>query len=91
MEEGIYRHGLGRDGGAQVMKKDGWYYLLCAEGGTGYSHASIVCRSKSIWGPYEVSPYSLLISTKYAPDSPLQKCGHARFLHTLPRRPVCFS
>lgn len=68
--------------GPQVIKKDGWYYLLCAEGGTGYSHASVVCRSRSIWGPYEVSPYTPLISTKYAPESPLQKCGHASFLHT---------
>lgn len=66
--------------GPQIIKKDSWYYLLCAEGGTGYSHASVVCRSRNIEGPYEVSPYSPLISTKYAPESYLQKCGHASFI-----------
>lgn len=74
--------GWGLTEGPQIMKKDGWYYLLCAEGGTGFSHASVVCRSRNIWGPYEISPYTPLISTRFAPDSPLQKCGHASFLKT---------
>lgn len=72
--------GWGLTEGPQIMKKDGWYYLLCAEGGTGFSHASVVCRSRDIWGPYEISPYTPLISTRFAPESPLQKCGHASFL-----------
>jgi xylan 1,4-beta-xylosidase len=65
--------------GPQIMKKDGWYYLLCAAGGTGYSHAATVARSRRIWGPYEDSPVMPLISTRYAPYSPLKKCGHACF------------
>ncbi len=72
--------GWGLTEGPQIMKKDGWYYLLCAEGGTGFSHASVVCRSRDIWGPYEISPYTPFISTRFAPQSPLQKCGHASFL-----------
>lgn len=72
--------GWGLTEGPQIIKKDGWYYLLCAEGGTGFSHASVVCRSQSLWGPYEISPYTPLISTRFAPRSPLQKCGHASFL-----------
>lgn len=72
--------GWGLTEGPQMMKKDGWYYLLCAEGGTGFSHASVVCRSRDLWGPYELSPYTPLISTRFAPESPLQKCGHASFL-----------
>ncbi|MDO5292720.1 MAG: glycoside hydrolase family 43 protein [bacterium] len=81
-QQKIIFHGTewGTTEGPQIIKKDGWYYLLCAEGGTGYSHASVVCRAKKIDGPYEVSPYSPLISTKYAPKSYLQKCGHASFL-----------
>lgn len=73
--------GWGLTEGPQIIKKDGWYYLLCAEGGTGFSHASSVCRSRNLWGPYEISPYTPLISTRFAPESPLQKCGHASFLH----------
>ena len=30
-----------------------WYYLLMAEGGTGYYHCVTVARSKSVWGPFE--------------------------------------
>lgn len=74
--------GWGLTEGPQILKKDGWYYLLCAEGGTGYSHASVLCRSRSVWGEYEISPYTPLISTRFAPDWPLQKCGHASFLQT---------
>ena len=74
--------GWGLVEGPQIIKREGWYYLLCAEGGTGFSHASTVARSHSIWGPYEISPYTPLISTRFAPDSPLQKCGHASFLQT---------
>lgn len=72
--------GWGLTEGPQMIKKDGWYYLLCAEGGTGFSHASVVCRSREVFGPYEISPYTPLISTRFALESSLQKCGHASFL-----------
>ncbi|WP_261806305.1 glycoside hydrolase family 43 protein [Lapidilactobacillus luobeiensis] len=68
---------LGVCEGPQIVKKDGWYYLWCAAGGTGYSHAETVARSKNIFGPFSLSPYQPLISTKYHDDWPLQKCGHA--------------
>lgn len=71
---------LGVCEGPQLMKKDGWYYLLCAAGGTGYSHASTVHRSKNVLGPYEISPYHPLLTTKDDPTNPLQKSGHASFV-----------
>ncbi|HUQ11330.1 MAG TPA: glycoside hydrolase family 43 protein [Steroidobacteraceae bacterium] len=55
------------NGGADPSKKpiwiegphlyfiNGWYYLMCAEGGTGFDHSEVVFRSKSVWGPY--APY----------------------------------
>jgi xylan 1,4-beta-xylosidase len=66
--------------GAQIFKKDGYYYLLCAEGGTGYKHSSTILRSKSVWGPFEKSPYWPLISARDTPEHPLQKAGHACFI-----------
>lgn len=39
--------------GPHIYKKDGWYYLLIAEGGTGHTHSITVARSKSLTGPYE--------------------------------------
>lgn len=37
-----------------------WYYLLAAEGGTGYEHTITCARSRNIWGPYEDCPHLLL-------------------------------
>ena len=37
---------LGVCEGPQILKKDGWYYLLCAAGGTGYLHAATVAQSR---------------------------------------------
>lgn len=71
---------LGVCEGPQILKKDGWYYLLCAAGGTGYSHAATVARAKSLDGPWEDSPYMPLMTTKDDPSNPLQKSGHACFL-----------
>lgn len=39
--------------GPHLYKKDGFYYLLIAEGGTEHHHAITVSKSKSIFGPYE--------------------------------------
>jgi xylan 1,4-beta-xylosidase len=64
---------LGVAEGPQILKKDGWYYLLTAAGGTGYKHAAVVARSKSVWGPYAVSPYHPLLTSAPYPGNPLQK------------------
>lgn len=76
----FYGTDLGVCEGPQLLKRNGYYYLLCAAGGTGYSHASTVCRSKDIMGPYEQSPYHPLLTTKTDPKNPLQKSGHASFI-----------
>jgi xylan 1,4-beta-xylosidase len=73
--------GLGVAEGPQILKKDGWYYLVTAAGGTGYRHAAVVARSRSVWGPYAVSPFHPLLTSAQSPDNPLQKAGHASFLH----------
>lgn len=61
--------------GPHVYKKDGWYYLLCAEGGTFLYHMLSMARSKSIWGPYEAyekNPlYTASGTTQY-----VQNTGH---------------
>ena len=62
--------------GPHLYKRNGYYYLLTAEGGTAYAHAMTVARSKHIAGPYEIHPNVHLVSTKDAPDSYLQKTGH---------------
>jgi xylan 1,4-beta-xylosidase len=47
---------IGYTEGPHVYKRDGWYYLVVAEGGTSYGHCVTVARSRSLFGPYEVHP-----------------------------------
>lgn len=62
--------------GPHIFKKDGWYYLLTAEGGTGLTHAATLARSRSVYGPYELHPTKQII-TAWETDCYLQKAGHA--------------
>lgn len=42
--------------GPHIYKRDGWYYLLIAEGGTFEGHQLSAARSRDLWGPYEDCP-----------------------------------
>lgn len=67
--------------GPHILKKDGWYYAILAEGGTGYGHRVSVARSKNLYGPYDVSPYNpVLMQTD--PDAEIQKSGHGKLVQT---------
>ncbi|MBZ7921982.1 glycoside hydrolase family 43 protein [Ensifer adhaerens] len=73
---------LGLVEGPHLFKKNGWYYLTTAEGGTGYDHAVTMARSRSIDGPYEMHPDTYLITSKDHPDAPLQRAGHGQYVET---------
>lgn len=61
----IYRGGTDRGciEGPHLYQHGGWYYLLCAEGGTGYLHSVTVARAKSPWGPYEPDPQNPVLTS----------------------------
>ncbi|MGL5355538.1 MAG: glycoside hydrolase family 43 protein [Cetobacterium sp.] len=65
-----------------IYKKNGYYYLMTAEGGTMYEHAVTVARSKNIWGPYEIHPQNPILTTVHSPENYLQKSGHASMVDT---------
>lgn len=79
--------------GPHIFKRNGWYYLFCADTGTGELHGQTMLRSRHIFGPYEMdkpdfgtrtSPteaYSLL-TTRHHPEHPLQKAGHCDLVET---------
>ncbi|MEX0956922.1 MAG: glycoside hydrolase family 43 protein [Rhizobiaceae bacterium] len=73
---------LGLVEGPHVFKRDGWYYMTTAEGGTGYDHAVTYARSRNLDGPYELHPEMFLITSKDAPDAPLQRAGHGQIVQT---------
>src|SRR5690554_2391167 len=58
-----------------IYKKDNYYYLFTAEGGTSYEHAETVARSNNLFGPYEVHPHNPLI-TSHNKDTPIKRAGH---------------
>jgi xylan 1,4-beta-xylosidase len=62
--------------GPHLLKRQGWYYLTLAEGGTGWSHAASVARSRHIQGPYELHPENPLLTSVGWPQAPLEKAGH---------------
>ncbi|KAI5458668.1 glycoside hydrolase family 43 protein [Mariannaea sp. PMI_226] len=67
---------LGLVEGPHLYKRNGWYYLLTAEGGTAYEHACTLARSRNIWGPYETHPQKHILTSKDHPFAGLQRAGH---------------
>nr|WP_321452654.1 glycoside hydrolase family 43 protein [uncultured Carboxylicivirga sp.] len=63
--------------GPHMYKINDYYYLMSAEGGTGYEHREVIQRSKSPYGPFEASPYGPVITNMNHPESPFQAIGHA--------------
>lgn len=67
--------------GPKLLHKDG-YYMVSAEGGTAgpaTSHMVVVARSKSVFGPWENSPYNPLVHT-YSASDPWWSKGHGTLI-----------
>lgn len=71
---------LGMTEAPHLMRHGGFYYLVVAEGGTGYDHAVTHARSRDLFGPYEVHPDRHPITAKDAPQSALQRAGHGQIV-----------
>ncbi len=80
------------DGGTDITKQPvwiegphlyhvrGWYYLMCAEGGTASGHSEVVFRSRSPWGPYEAYAGNPILTQRDLPvdrADPVTNAGHA--------------
>ena len=46
-----------------LYKRKGFYYIMCAEGGTGYGHSVTMGRSENVWGPYEKDPMNPIVTS----------------------------
>jgi len=73
---------VGYTEGPHLYKRNGWYYLLTAEGGTSWGHAVTIARSRKIDGPYELHPATHILSARHRPDMELQRAGHADLVDT---------
>jgi beta-glucosidase len=66
--------------GPHLYRKDGWYYLMCAEGGTGPNHSQVILRARSVWGPYEPYAGNPILTQRSLPrdrPNPVENAGHA--------------
>lgn len=69
--------------GPHILKKNGWYYLYAAEGGTSVNHTEVVLRSKSVWGPYIPYEHNPILTQKDLPadrKDPITSAGHAQLV-----------
>lgn len=67
--------------GPHLIKKDGYYYLFEAEGGTGAGHRITVSRSRTLFGVYEPCPYNPIMRQQDE-GALLQRCGHGKPVQT---------
>ena len=73
------------DEGPHLYKINGYYYLMCAEGGTSGGHSEVVFRSKSPWGPFESAVYNPILTQKGLPlnrENMVNFAGHADLIQT---------
>ncbi|HEX7365617.1 MAG TPA: glycoside hydrolase family 43 protein [Pelobium sp.] len=82
LEEGAL-HGAENAEASHLYKKDGFYYLMIAEGGTYENHAVTVFRSKNINGPYEGNKKNpILTHRNLGLNYPITSTGHADLVET---------
>ncbi|KAJ5369041.1 uncharacterized protein N7496_008801 [Penicillium cataractarum] len=62
--------------GPHMYQKDGFYYLLAADGGTFENHQVVMARSRDVWGPFEVYENNPVL-TASGTDEYVQNVGHA--------------
>lgn len=66
--------------GPHLFKRDGWFILIAAEGGTGPNHSEVVFRSRSLFGPYEPYQQNPILTQRNLPrdrPEPITCVGHA--------------
>jgi xylan 1,4-beta-xylosidase len=73
---------LGLTEAPHIHKRDGWYHLITAEGGTGWGHAVTMARSRALQGPYAPHPDGPVLTARDRPHAALQRAGHADLVET---------
>lgn len=71
--------------GPHIYKINGWYYLSCAEGGTGPQHSQVVFRTKDLNQGFEPYAGNPILTQRDLPNerlNPVSSIGHADFIQT---------
>jgi alpha-N-arabinofuranosidase len=68
-----------------IFQKDGYYFLIAAEGGTADQHSEVVFRSENIEGPYVPYEGNPILTQRHLDpkrENPISSTGHADFVET---------
>ena len=68
-----------------IYRINDWYYLMCAEGGTGYHHSEVVFRSKAVTGPFIPFEGNPILTQRHLDrnrPNPITTVGHADMVQT---------
>lgn len=71
--------------GPHIYKKDGYYYLMAAEGGTSVNHSEVILRSEKVTGPYIPYENNPILTQRHLPNdrpNPVSATGHADLVQT---------
>ncbi|NML67221.1 glycoside hydrolase family 43 protein [Hymenobacter sp. RP-2-7] len=69
--------------GPHLLKRNGWYYLYAAEGGTSVNHTEVIFRSREALGPFVPYEHNPILSQRELPPGrqhPITSAGHAQFV-----------
>jgi len=69
--------------GPHLLTRNGFYYLIAAEGGTADQHSEVVFRSRSVEGPFVPFDGNPILSQRGLPadrPNPVTSTGHADFV-----------
>ncbi len=69
--------------GPHILKRNDWYILYCAEGGTSVNHSQVALRSRDVWGPYVPFEGNPVLTQRGLPadrPNPITSAGHAQFI-----------
>ncbi|MBS1654349.1 MAG: glycoside hydrolase family 43 protein [Bacteroidetes bacterium] len=71
--------------GPHMYKINGWYFLMCAEGGTGSNHSEVIFRSKNVAGPFVPYGHNPILTQRNLNkdrQNPVTSTGHADLVET---------
>ena len=63
-----------------IYKRNGFYYLMAAEGGTSVNHSEVILRSQDVWGPYIPYDKNPILTQRHLDPkrkNPISSVGHA--------------
>jgi xylan 1,4-beta-xylosidase len=66
--------------GPHMYRHDGWYFLMCAEGGTSTQHSEVILRAHSPWGPFKPYAANPILTQRDLPANradAIANAGHA--------------